>query len=80
MTIVFKDPLHPTVFSRSLLVIEINERLVLSIIYKTLNDTDHSNLVISIVPQRGMGRRPGDVKAESEGEKRESTEKMRINL
>ncbi len=27
-------------------------RLVLSI-YKTLNDTDHTNLVISIVPQRG---------------------------
>lgn len=55
-------------------------RLVLSIIYKTLNDTDHTNLVISIVPQRGMERRPGDVKAESEGEKRESIEKMRINL
>lgn len=53
--------------------------LVLSI-YKMLNDTDHANLVISIVPQRGMERRPGDVKVESEGGKRESIQKMRINL
>lgn len=45
-----------------------------------LNDTDHTNLVISIVPQRGMERQPGDVKVESEGGKRESIQKMRINL
>lgn len=49
-------------------------------IYEMLNDTDHTNLVISIVAQRGMERRPGDVKLESEGEKGESTQKTRINL